>query len=96
MTALSDLVGMDDQLDPAEMKYRAAPARVWVSKHEALESERACSGCVFKGQKAKVCVQASQLARLAGFADCEDRCPDTDKTWIYVEVPTDPRQVVIK
>jgi len=94
-TPLANLIGQADPLDPAEMKYRAAPARVWVSKNEALESERACSGCVFKGQKSKVCVQAGQLARLAGHNDCEDRDTETDKTFIYELVPTDPRQLTI-
>lgn len=95
MTALSDIVGMDEPLDPYKMQFKAKPALVWVSKREALDSERACRSCCFKGQKAKVCIQAGQLARLAGNPDCEDRDSDTDKTFIYFVVETDPRQLTI-
>lgn len=89
---LSDLVGQAEPLNPAEMQYRAEPARVWVKRGDA-NPERACAGCCFKGQRAKVCVQAGELARLAGFNDCEARDINTDKTFIYVRLDTDPRQL---
>ena len=95
MTALADLVGLAEPLDPSTMQFRAKTALVWVSKREALRSERACNGCIFKGQRAKVCVQAGQLARLAGHPDCEERDTETDMTFIYVAVPVDPRQLTI-
>lgn len=93
---LSDLVGHAEPLDPYAMQFRAKTALVWVSKREALQSERACNGCVFKGQRAKVCVQAGQLARLAGMKDCEDRDTESDMTFIYVTIPIDTRQLTIE
>jgi len=92
---LADLIGSAEPLDPSTMQFRAKTALVWVSKREALESERACSGCCFKGQRAKVCVQASMLARLANQPDCEERDTATDMTFIYVPIPIDPRQLTI-
>ena len=93
--ALSDWLGDAEPLDPAAMQYRAAPAAVRVARNDP-KPERACAGCLFKGQKSKVCVQAGQLARLAGFPDCEERCPTTDKTFIYVAVPIDTRQLIVE
>jgi hypothetical protein len=81
------------EMNPSEMQFRAVPAKVWVSSREALESERACVGCIFKGQKSKVCIQAAQLARLSGQPDCEERDTETDKTFIYVIVPQDVRKL---
>lgn len=93
--AIADWLGSAEPLDPAVMQYRAAPAAVRVAPNDP-KPERACAGCAFKGQKSKVCVQAGQLARLAGFEDCEDRDVETGKTFIYVTVPTDPRQIVVE
>jgi hypothetical protein len=93
---LADLIGSAEPLDPATMQFRAKSALVWVSKREALESERACNGCVFKGQRAKVCVQAGIIARLAGQHDCEERDTVTDMTFIYQTIPIDPRQLTIE
>ena len=93
---LADLVGNAEPLDPAAMQFRAKTALVWVSKREALQSERACNGCVFKGQRAKVCVQAGVLARLAGQHDCEERDTVTDLTFIYQLIPIDERQLTIE
>lgn len=95
MTALADLVGMDEPLDPATMQYRATPALLWLPRNDP-KPERACQGCLFKGQKSKVCVQAGHLARLANMPDCEERDIETDKTFIYVAVPVDPRQLTIE
>jgi hypothetical protein len=93
--ALSDWLGDAEPLDPATMQYRAAPAAVRVARNDP-NPERGCNGCIFKGQKSKVCVQAGQLARLAGFPDCEDRDVDTDKTFVYLLVPIDPRQLIVE
>ena len=95
-TALASLVGSAEALDPSEMQYRAKTALVWVSKREALQSERACNGCIFKGQRAKVCVQAGLLARLAGQHDCEERDTVSDMTFIYQLIPIDERQLTIE
>ena len=93
--AISDWLGSAEPLDPATMRYRAAPAALWVARNDN-KPERACSGCIFKGQKSKVCVQAGQLARLSNQPDCEERDVETDKTFIYVSVPVDPRQSIIE
>lgn len=92
MKPLADLVGQAEPLEPALMQYRAALAPVWIARNDR-KPERACSGCLFKGQKSKVCVQAGTAARLAGMPDCEERDVESDKTHIYVLVQTDPRQL---
>lgn len=94
MLPISDLVGQAPPLDPASMQYRAVLAQIWIDRNEK-NPERACAGCIFKGQRAKVCVQAGHSARRAGFPDCEARDAESDKTHIYVAVPTDPRQLPI-
>jgi len=94
MTYLGDLIGQAPPLDPATMQYRATPARVWIARNDK-KPERGCNGCVFKGQKAKVCVQAGHLARMSGQPDCEERDTETDKTFIYVPIPIDERQLTI-
>lgn len=93
--ALSDWLGDAEPMDPATMQYRAVPALIWLARNDP-KPERACQGCLFKGQKSKVCVQAGQLARLAAFQDCEERDVATGKTFIYVAVELDPRQVIIE
>lgn len=74
-------------LDPTTMRYRAAPAR---------EDAGDCAGCVFRGQKFKVCEAAAAAAQRAGMPDCEDRDTETKRTFIYVSIPIDPRQAVIE
>ena len=92
---LADLVGTDAPLVPAEMQYRATLAQVWVARNDP-KPERACVGCIFKGQRSKVCVQAGDLARLAGMEDCESRDVATGKSFIYVLAPAvDERQQTI-
>lgn len=54
-----------------------------------------CSGCVFKGQKSKVCIAAGNAARLARIPDCEDRDAASGKTFIYILTKSDPRQLRI-
>jgi len=90
MIDLSELY--DEPIDPSSIQYRAVPARVKAPKDQP---DRACAGCLFKGQRNKVCVQAGQLARVAGMPDCEDVDQATGKTFIYLARETDPRQLSI-
>ena len=94
MKPLADLIGDAEPLMPAEMQYRAVLALVWVARNSE-HPEQACRGCIFKGQRAKVCVQAGEIARRVGLPDCEARDVESDKTHIYVITPTDPRQLSI-
>lgn len=57
-TPLSDLVGLDDPLDPSEMRYTTKAAKT-------------CRTCIFYGQRSSVCKEASRLAVLSELADCE-------------------------
>jgi len=59
LTALSDLVGQDDPVEPAAMLFVSKPGN-------------SCRGCLFKGQRTKVCREANRLAVLAGFKDCDE------------------------
>lgn len=83
MVALADLY--DAPVDPASMQFKAVSAR----KH------RSCSGCLFDGQRVKVCREACEIARRAGLPDCDDNDPMTNKSLIYVLRETDPRQLSI-
>lgn len=83
MIALADLY--DAPVDPASMQFKAIAAR----KH------RSCSGCLFDGQRVKVCREACEIAKRAGLADCDDIDPVTKKSMIYVIRPVDPRQLSI-
>lgn len=94
MQPLAELVGQAPPLTPSEMQYRSVPALVWVARNDK-NPQKACQACIFKGQRAKVCVQAGELARLAGHQDCEARDVDTDKTHIYALVEQNPRQLSI-
>jgi hypothetical protein len=75
MTALADLVGLDDPVEPAAMRFRAKPGK-------------SCSGCLFKGQRARVCAEATRIALRAELPDCDDG-------FVYVPILTDPRQLTI-
>jgi len=79
MVALSDIVGTDDPLDPATMLYKAAAA---------IPDRPDCSGCIFRGQRSKVCKEATRFALRASLPDCDDGV-------IYVAVPIDSRQLTI-
>lgn len=94
MTALADLIGQAPPLDPSTMQYRATPAKIWLARNDP-KPERACQGCLFKGQKSKVCVQAGHVARMSGQPDCEERDTETDKTFIYQRIPIDERQLTL-
>ena len=80
-------VGQDaEPLDPAAMQFgaRLAPA-------DAGD----CSGCLFRGQKSKVCMAAGAAARRAGLPDCEDQDAETGRTFVYHQIKNDPRQMRI-
>jgi len=76
MTALADLIGMAEPVDPSQMRF--------TTKHGA-----SCHACIFKGQRAAVCREASRLAVLAGLEDC-------DREVVYVPLPIDTRQLTIE
>ncbi len=73
MIVLADLY--DAPVDPASMQFKAVAAR----KH------RSCSGCLFDGQRVKVCREACEIAKRAGLADYDDIDPATNKSHIYVK-----------
>lgn len=75
MTALADLVGLADPLEPAAIRFTVKVAT-------------SCRGCLFAGQRASVCHQASAVAVRADLPDC-------DSGFVYVTVPIDPRQLTI-
>lgn len=74
-----------EPLDPGAMQFRA----------RAATGVRDCSGCVFKGQRSRVCKAAGAAARLAGLPDCEDS-DSTGRTFVYYLIQTDPRQLRIE
>lgn len=87
LVAVSDWLGQADApLEPSTMQYQAR-----IADKDAGD----CAGCVFKGQKANVCMAACAAARLAGIPDCEDRDPETGRTFVYTLTKTDPRQLRI-
>lgn len=59
MVALADLVGADEPLDPASMRFTVRVAK-------------SCRGCLFAGQRASVCHQAAAVAIRALLPDCDD------------------------
>lgn len=58
MTALADLVGLAEPLDPASMRFTVKVAT-------------SCRGCLFSGQRSSVCHQASAVAVRADLPDCD-------------------------
>lgn len=72
-------------IDPSTLQYKAVAAR----------KLRSCSGCLFDGQRVKVCREACEIAKRAGLPDCDDIDPATGKTFIYTLRETDPRQLSI-
>lgn len=75
MTALADLVGLAEPLEPSAMRFTVKVAT-------------SCRNCLFDGQRASVCHQASAVAVRASLPDCDDG-------FVYVAVPVDPRQLTI-
>lgn len=58
MTALSDLVGQDEPVEPAMMRFTTKPAK-------------SCRFCLFEGQRSRVCKEATRIALRAGLEDCD-------------------------
>jgi hypothetical protein len=73
----------DASVDPSTLQYKAVAAR----------KPRSCSGCLFDGQRVKVCREACEIAKRAGLPDCDDIAPDIGKTYVYQLRDTDPRQI---
>jgi len=87
LVAVDEWLGNDaPPLDPAAMQFRAV----------AATGVDGCTGCAFKGQKSKVCTAAGAAARLARIPDCEERDTETGRTFVYVLIKTDPRQMRIE
>lgn len=84
MVDLHGWLGGAEPLDPSSMQYRARLAP------EGLNN---CSGCIFRGQRSKVCKEAGAAAVRAGQPDCDDQDPETRRTYIYQLVPVDARQL---
>lgn len=72
-------------IDPSTLQYKAIAAR----------KLRSCSGCLFEGQRVKVCPEACEIAKRAGLPDCDDIDQAIGKTFIYTLRETDPRQLSI-
>lgn len=58
MIALADLVGLDDPLDPASMRFTVKVAK-------------SCRSCLFNGQRASVCFLATAIAQRSDLPDCD-------------------------
>lgn len=69
-------------IDPETMPFKVAEAPVFDS----------CDGCLFVGQRTKVCNQAGAIALAAGGFDCESLLPN-GCSLIYVADVHDPRQI---
>lgn len=59
MRPLADLVGLDDPVEPAAMRFTAKPGK-------------SCSCCLFKGQRARICAKATSIALRSDLPDCDD------------------------
>lgn len=73
---LADLVGLAEPLEPSTMRF-------------AVKVATSCRGCLFAGQRASVCHQASAVAMRADLPDC-------DRGFVYVPIPIDARQLTIE
>jgi hypothetical protein len=58
----------------------------------AKATRKECSGCLFENERSSVCKDAAGEAKARGLPDCDDADPD-GRSYIYVEDPTDPRQI---
>jgi len=59
MVALSDLVGQDVPMRPAELLFTTRASLI-------------CHGCIFRGQRSSICYEAARVALRAGLDDCDD------------------------
>jgi len=58
MTFLGDLIGRDEPINPADMRFTVKVAK-------------SCRSCLFDGQRASVCHQAAAVAMRADLPDCD-------------------------
>lgn len=76
LVAVSDWLGHHGEpLHPESMQFTIKPAT-------------SCRGCLFNGQRSRVCNQACEVARRADLPHCEEGV-------IYVLKEIDPRQLTI-
>jgi hypothetical protein len=61
---------------------------------KAVESARACTGCMFIEQPSYECVALCKQLAKRGLPDCEDKAP-SGKEYIYVLDESDPRQMTL-
>lgn len=54
--------------------------------------KQSCSGCLFEHERAKVCMEMTEKARLASLPDCDDLSPSGNYI-IYIAKDLDSRQV---
>ncbi len=71
-------------LDPTAMQFRATLA---------TDGAKDCAGCVFRAQASSICRIAALAAKRAGMRDCDEVDVETGRTFIYVEIKPDPRQL---
>lgn len=74
-------------LDPASMRYRAAPA---------AKDAGDCAGCCFRGQHWSVCKESAASAVRAGMRDCDEHDTVTGREFVYVLVEIDARQLTVE
>lgn len=72
-----------EPIDPDQVRIKAINAPVLGE----------CDGCLFIGQRAAVCMRASQIAMAAGDPDCEQVLTGPRRTVVYVVDKSDPRQI---
>lgn len=71
-------------INPAEVRFKAV----------AVPEQDECDGCIFCGQHASVCFQATDIALASGSVDCDATLPD-GRTVVYVADKSDPRQLAL-
>lgn len=57
-----------------------------------IGKRQSCAGCLFENERAKVCVEMTEKARLAQIPDCDDLSPSGNYI-IYIAKDLDLRQV---
>lgn len=76
LVAVSDWLGHHGEpLEPSAMQFTIKPAT-------------SCRGCLFNGQRSRVCNRAVEVAQRAELPHCEEG-------FIYVTRESDPRQLTI-
>jgi len=70
-------------IDPDQVRIKAVQAPVLGD----------CTGCLFIGQRASVCMRAAAIAVAAGDPDCDQVLAKPRRTVVYVVDKSDPRQI---